>query len=670
MYPLPSHRQELSTAAHQPSPVGATMHAIEQSTSEDFCRAKKHASYHHITRSVPGMKSLLPLRLLSPTLPDINAWPSSTPNNRSTFGMNITSYDEDRGGISQVQLEEKLDAGLRAGSQRLKPHRDVPIYSEPGSPLLNRAYLTDEEVRSSCSTSESEEWFEVYDCLNMEHESSILGDESSTIKGPIEDEVEPDVKNVTNATKCHPSPIDRSSVMSFQCSGEAYELFSNEAAWLRSSLEYQCLGRPSKQPLRKSSMAYEQNVESWLSDTSSCGDDSEDLLSRATCLTPLKAHVIDVNVNRPSGLSIHVPPRSSSLAGTTVIHIPSENNRDSWLYSAYSPPATPSQPWTGVRTSSSKQSMFQRQFESCMPKRRLDLAMTSPPDSPTHGSSEAFSAAPAWQMPMYPELETDSCQSTDEQAGLSADTINDILISLENLTSHTPSRTLQPDTPCILAIRTQLAPPSQQANLSHTLLTSCFPHQLGLQPEPTLIRRKTTNFSKPRRNPSSATSKSCPVPRNLAQPTPSLPNLQPHQISQLPPIDTQPLHRIFPRSSKFMRTSLYAYVLAHIFVSSLSTTERTRFPKKRRDTPYWPTTDVPSKAAHVLGMAFNHTPNEDAEFNRRVEAVKERIQKAIASLIEETESDGYREGAGLGLMFIKSLEEVVRGCEMDAYRSF
>jgi len=158
------------------------MHAIEQSTSEDFCRAKKHASYHHITRSVPGMKSLLPLRLLSPTLPDINAWPSSTPNNRSTFGMNITSYDGDRGGISQVQLEDKLDAGLRAGSQRVKPHRDVPIYSEPGSPLLNRAYLTDEEVRSSCSTSESEEWFEVYDCLNMEHESSILGDESSTIK--------------------------------------------------------------------------------------------------------------------------------------------------------------------------------------------------------------------------------------------------------------------------------------------------------------------------------------------------------------------------------------------------------------------------------------------------------------------------------------------------------
>ena len=295
MYPLPSHRrQELRTAAYQPSPVGATMHAIEQSTSEDFCSAKKHASCQHITRSVPGMKSLLPLRLLSPTLSDINDWPSSPPNNRSTFGMNITSSDEIRDGISREQLGDGQDAGIRVGSQRLKPHRDVPIYSEPGSPLLNRAYLTDEEVQSSCNTSESEEWFEVYDCLSMEHESSICGDESSTIKvsftapfkgsesdllqGPIEEELEHFLNNVPEVTKSHTSPIDRTSAMSFQCSGEAYELFSNEAAWVRSPLEYQRLSKASKRPPRNSSLPYEQNVESWLSDTSSCGDDSEDLL--------------------------------------------------------------------------------------------------------------------------------------------------------------------------------------------------------------------------------------------------------------------------------------------------------------------------------------------------------------------------------------------------------
>jgi hypothetical protein len=127
-----------------------------------------------------------------------------------------------------------------------------------------------------------------------------------------------------------------------------------------------------------------------------------------------------------------------------------------------------------------------------------------------------------------------------------------------------------------------------------------------------------------------------------------------------------------------MRSSLYAYILAHIFVTSLSTStgnETPRFPKKRRDTPYWPSTDVPSKAADVLGMACFHSPNEDGDFSRRVEDVKERLRKAIARLIEEMDSDSYRgmvEGseAAFGLLFIKSLEEVVRSCEMDAYWSF
>ena len=81
---------------------------------------------------------------------------------------------------------------------------------------------------------------------------------------------------------------------------------------------------------------------------------------------------------------------------------------------------------------------------------------------------------------------------------------------------------------------------------------------------------------------------------------------------------------------------------------------------------------MPSKAADVLGIAFHQPVNEDIDFISRVEGAKDRIRKAIASLVEEMEVDGVREGfdAGVGLLFIKSLEEVVRGCEMDAYRSF
>lgn len=96
--------------------------------------------------------------------------------------MDICLNDEDEDRIEQEELENEQGLALRIGSHRLKPHRDVPIYSEPGSPLLNRAYLTDEEVQSSCNTSESEEWFEVYDYLEMESQLSEYVDESSTIK--------------------------------------------------------------------------------------------------------------------------------------------------------------------------------------------------------------------------------------------------------------------------------------------------------------------------------------------------------------------------------------------------------------------------------------------------------------------------------------------------------
>jgi hypothetical protein len=76
----------------------------------------------------------------------------------------------------------------------------------------------------------------------------------------------------------------RNSGLSFQCSGEADALFSNEAAWLGSPLNYHRIGSPSKLPFRSSNMSVERNVESWLSDTSSCGDDREDFLVGLLCL--------------------------------------------------------------------------------------------------------------------------------------------------------------------------------------------------------------------------------------------------------------------------------------------------------------------------------------------------------------------------------------------------
>jgi hypothetical protein len=120
-----------------------------------------------MTRSVPGMKSLLPLRLLSPTVPEINVWPSSRPTNRSTFGMNVVPNVNDGDENSREEPENEQSSVSRVEVPRLNPYRDIPIYTEPGSPLLNRAYLTDEEVHSSCNTSESDEWFEAGELSDM-----------------------------------------------------------------------------------------------------------------------------------------------------------------------------------------------------------------------------------------------------------------------------------------------------------------------------------------------------------------------------------------------------------------------------------------------------------------------------------------------------------------------
>jgi hypothetical protein len=73
------------------------------------------------------------------------------------------------------------------------------------------------------------------------------------------------------------SSINRSSELSFQCSGEPKPLFSDEAAWLRSPLSYPRRRRPLRMVLRTPrSPADEQDSESWFSDTSS-DEDYDDL---------------------------------------------------------------------------------------------------------------------------------------------------------------------------------------------------------------------------------------------------------------------------------------------------------------------------------------------------------------------------------------------------------
>ena len=77
---------------------------------------------------------------------------------------NVPSTSDDRVTLWREHFEDGEDSETRLDHPRPKQYRDIPIYTEPGSPILSRAYLTDEEVHASSTASDSDEYFDVNDC--------------------------------------------------------------------------------------------------------------------------------------------------------------------------------------------------------------------------------------------------------------------------------------------------------------------------------------------------------------------------------------------------------------------------------------------------------------------------------------------------------------------------
>lgn len=239
-----------------------------------------------IKRSVPGMKTLLPLKLLSPTLPEFDTWPSPEPVKRSTFGTKIVSqyveYTPAIGDRARDSLQSR---------KRSRQYRDTPIYSEPGSPVPSRAYFSDDDVGFHCSQPRSicEADSIIQDFINLK-EAETIDDEEEEVShhilipntlNPFTDRNQDRAEGTPCTVKCisrKPSATQtpRWSELSFQCSGEP--LYENESIWLRS-------------PMRKANSAKERlavdggggdyaerTVESWLSDTSSSFEHEDEIL--------------------------------------------------------------------------------------------------------------------------------------------------------------------------------------------------------------------------------------------------------------------------------------------------------------------------------------------------------------------------------------------------------
>lgn len=257
--------------------------------------------------------------------------------------------------------------------------------------------------------------------------------------------------------------------------------------------------------------------------------------------------------------------------------------------------------------------------------------------------------------------------------------LTDIFSSLEASISSFPSTVLLPDTPCISAIRSReyqhvSQPVMPQDHGSASPLSSPFGQEFPRPPsyQPT-IKPRPFKFTTERDDSSFSTTSSSLQDSSSAIPSSSLP------IVMIPtcvyPPNLTPLKRIFPKTSDFMLSVLYAHITAHTFIISLSAPQRDYSFVHRRDTPHW-TSSMSPKAANVLGIAFLHSGDsaeKQLQFKIRLHALQQKLRECIYCLVSVMDSDigiehvpkldDHGSGSSNGKLFIRTLEEVVRGCE-------
>jgi len=602
-------------------------------------RSSKTLKRESSKRSVHSMKSLLPLKLLSPTLPQPDIWPSTSQDQRSTFGAIPSAQDSSR-------VKGKINNPLGLRLSLVAPgqsHRDTPIYNEPGSPLPGRAYYSDEDLCINCSSSALDcddgcEFRDYNDAGNQERENEF-DDEFARSPDAID--------GADYRRRSHVSDALRSSGMSFQCSGET--LVPSEAAWLSSSLP----NSPESRLARRRSnlrVPLERNVESWLSHTAS--ELGEDVLACATVISPIKAQVIEVNTTRLSYETL--PPRTSSLNAPNSATLPV--GRYSWASSDDSAPDTPRGEW---EFDDSRSPCNEPQW--VFPNRRFDLAMNSPPMSPKIFPDPPAASRFSYSV-MSAGIETDEDPNMASRwsfdTTMSEDKSNiDIITDLEDIVSGFPINMLVPDTPCISDIRLALNNTNPKSpSLDNSPRTKEFHFNF------TNDRRSVANFSRPRKTNNLTSSRSTPMIRPTAWRTSYISystTIQP--TTHLPTPDLSPLTRIFPNGSEYAQSGLYAHILAHLFLTSLPapSPELGNLPRRRRDTPYWTT----SHSGHPR-MSNSYLYNNESKLQTRILNLKLRIRKCIFRLMNNMNSSICQANEdGRAELMLRAVEEVVRASE-------
>lgn len=232
---------------------------------------RRPSSANTIQRSVSGMKRLLPLKLTSPPLPSSGSWHSPVSDSKPELEPTRLSTRS-----AQLAVPDQAFAGKRPSlTIRPEQYQDTPIYTGPGSPLLSRAYYTEEDVCRTCSPGSSCD----ESCI-IQGYSSNEDSESETTYADCLDFFSSGEDVSTPAT----SPAverARHSELSFKCLGDT---FFDEGSWLRSTTKRDRIHIPDCLTQRlANSMAASIDIRGWVSDStgSSCGEseDDDDLVS-------------------------------------------------------------------------------------------------------------------------------------------------------------------------------------------------------------------------------------------------------------------------------------------------------------------------------------------------------------------------------------------------------
>lgn len=390
-------------------------------------------------------------------------------------------------------------------------------------------------------------------------------------------------------------------------------------------------------------------------------------------MAPAKAQVVNVNSTRASRWSIEIPPRSSSLARISSRFIDDEGRKSRMSF--HESPSLIDRLGAWESPTQRSKTSAQRTFSfPPIPPLPIDPATNSPPDSPQEYTTKGL-------IPDTPPR-TSQIQRNIEfpdsppRSVTPSDLLDDIISALKESTSGFPSTMLLPDTPCIAAIRSvlQQAYCLKPSSMNFPSPPSACGTSMSWHSDEvdSVCQQNSAATSLPPRSSDAISDANNTSFLDFQLDSPPAEEDEPCWEFPFPStkLDLGPFRNIFPHTSDFMRSALYAHVLAYHFITTHDTSQSSH---SSFDVPFYTTNSQgpPSKAASTLGLASSaklaRIINMDSSgLMIRPMDLEGSLLSCISQLMGGMEgrvSKHNKEATAVDRAFVRALVEVVKGCE-------